>query len=151
MLILGLNIGNERYGIKASQVVEIIPSIKLKKIPLAEKAIKGIFDYRGTPTPVIDLCQLFEGLNCNNNLSTRIVIINYQTLANLSRPVGLVAEQVTTVMKCEAEKISTSGIKTRQNDFLGELVKFNNEMIQLIDTHHVLPDSIRNQLADKFI
>lgn len=149
MLILGLNIGHERYGIKATHVIEVVPFIKLKKVPLADKAIKGIFDYRGSPTPVIDLCQLFEARNSSRNLSTRIVIINYKTLQGTSRSIGLIAEQVTDVMQCETDKIVSSGIQTKQNNFLGEVVKYQDDIIQLIDTHHVLPESIRNQLADQ--
>ena len=64
MLLLNLNIGKEHYAIRASQVIEIIPLIQLEKVPLVESSIKGIFNYRGNPTPVIDLCELFENRSC---------------------------------------------------------------------------------------
>jgi len=147
MLILGLNVGHERYGVEATRVIEIVPLIELKNVPLADQSIKGIFNYRGTPTPVIDLCQLFESRNCNNNLSTRIVIIEYKALSGISRPIGLVAEKVTDVMKCQVEKIANSGIRAQQNDFLGLVYKHNDDMIQLIDTYNLLPESISNQLS----
>jgi len=147
MLILGLNVGKERYGVEATRVIEIVPLIELKKVPLADQSIKGIFNYRGTPTPVIDLCQLFESRNCNNNLSTRIVIIEYKALSGISRPIGLVAENVTDVMKCQVDEISNSGIQAKKNDFLGLIYKHKEEMIQLIDTYNLLPESISNQLS----
>lgn len=147
MLILGLNVGKERYGVEATRVIEIVPLIELKKVPLADQSIKGIFNYRGTPTPVIDLCQLFEGRYCNNNLSTRIVIIEYKALSGISRPIGLVAENITDVMKCQVDEISNSGIQAQKNDFLGLIYKHKEEMIQLIDTYNLLPESISNQLS----
>ncbi len=150
MLILGLSIGEERYGIEATCVIEIVPLIKLKKVPLTESAIKGLFNYRGTPTPVIDLCQLFESRYCSNNLSTRIIIINYLDISGALKPLGLIAEKVTDVMKCEIDKISNSGIQSENNNFLGQIYKHHNDMIQLINTQHILPESISTQLTGQF-
>jgi len=147
MLIVGLNIGAEHYGIEAARVIEIVPLIELKKVPLTEKTIKGIFNYRGTTTPVIDLCQLFERRYCNNNLSTRIIIIHYKDSSGNSKPIGLIAENVTDVIKCEIEEITDSGIQSDKQRFLGKVYKHNNDMIQLIDTHQILPPSISQQLA----
>ena len=147
MLVLGLSIGKEHYGIEATRIIEIVPLIELKKVPLTENAVKGIFNYRGTATPVIDLCQLFEKRSCTNDLSSRIIIINYNDSSENSRPVGLVAERVTDVMKCEIDDVSNSGIQSDKNKFLGKVYKYKNDLIQLIDTHNVLPDSISRQLA----
>ena len=146
MLILGLNIGDERYGVEATRVVEVVPLINLKKVPLADKSIKGIFNYRGHPTPVIDLCQLFENRDCVNSLSTRIIIVEYKALSGVSRSIGLIAEFITEVMKCEVNEMENSGIRKDQNDFLGLIYTYNSEMIQLIDTNKVLPESISSQL-----
>ena len=147
MLILGLSIGKELYGIEATRVIEVVPLIELKKVPLTDDIIKGLFNYRGIPTPVIDLCQLFEQRNCSNNLSTRIIIIEYKALSGNSRSIGLVAEKVSNVMQCEAEDVKKSGIHVEENNFLGLVYKYNDELIQLIDTHRVLPESINNQLT----
>lgn len=148
MLILGLSIGNERYGIEAKRVIEIVPLISLKKVPLAEKSIKGIFNYRGHPTPVIDLCQLFEHRDCNDSLSTRIIIVEYKALSGLSRPIGLIAEFITDVIKCEIQAMENSGIQKDSNDFLGLIYTHNKEIIQIIDTNKVLPESISSQLMN---
>lgn len=148
MLILGLNVGKERYGIEATRVVEIVPLIPLKKVPLSDHSIRGLFNYRGTPTPVIDLCQLFENRDCAENLSTRIIITKYKALSGASRPIGLIAELVTDVMKCEIDKVASSGIQKTDSDFLGLIYKHSNDMIQLIDSDKILPESISNQLMN---
>lgn len=146
MLILGLSVGQEKYGIEATRVIEVVPLIQLQKVPLAEPSIKGLFNYRGNPTPVVDLCQLFEHRDCTNSLSTRIVIIHYIALSGDARPIGLIAEQVTDIVRSEVSKMSNSGIEDTGNDFLGQIYNSPNGMIQLIDTNKILPESISKQL-----
>ncbi len=149
MLVLGLNIGKERYAINTLSVIEVVPLIALNKIPLADKCIKGIFNYRGSATPVIDLCQLFENRNCRQTLSTRIVLVNAQTHSNKTRAIGLVAEKVTDIIRCDDDKVSNSGISQQSNQYLGEIFHHNNEMIQLIETKTILPEYISQQLLEE--
>ncbi len=146
MLILGVSIGKERYGIEAVRVIEVVPLIQLKKVPLADASIKGLFNYRGQPTPVIDLCQLFEQRPCNDNLSTRIVIVNYPQASVTPRAVGFIAEHITDVMRCQPDDMRNSGITDSSNEFLGLIYSGDNGMVQLIDTDKILPESISRQL-----
>lgn len=149
MLILTMNIGMERYGVNSLYVTEVIPMIKLDHIPMVDKVIKGIFNYRGIPTPVIDLCQFFEEHDCKENLGTRIVIINFSQNGHPDRPIGLIAERITEVIKCD-EQLLSSGIKSGSTPFLGDIYKYNDEMIHIIDVRNILPASIAQQIfADK--
>ena len=147
MLILALHIGQERYGIAAADVVEVVPCINLKKVPLTEACIRGLFNYRGEPTPVIDLCQLFESRDCKHSLSSRIIIIKYRTQTDTLQTIGLIAEKVTDVMQCDADEMVDNGIHKENSDFLGKIYRHQNEMIQLIDIDKVLPESISQQLS----
>ena len=52
MLLLLLRLGTDRYALDARQVVEVIPVIKLKRIPPAPAYVAGMFNYRGKPVPV---------------------------------------------------------------------------------------------------
>lgn len=146
MLILNLNIGKERYAIQASKVIEIIPLVELDKVPLSDPGIKGLLNYRGIPTPVIDLCQLFEHRQCENTLSTRIIIIEYTDSSSKEKPIGLAAELVTDVTQCQPEEITDSGISNNNTNYLGKVYHHNNDIIQIIDTTKVIPDFISQQL-----
>ena len=146
MLILTLNIGKERYGIDAKQVLEVVPLVELQNVPLTDERIRGLFNYRGTPTPVVDLCQVFEQRSCNNNLSTRTILINPRTLTGDQRAIGLIAESVTEVLHCEPGNLSETGISNDQNACLKETYKHGDELIQIIDPEYVLPESIAKQL-----
>ena len=146
MLILTINIGKERYGINSNRVTEVIPMINLDQVPMVDKIIKGIFNYRGRPTPVVDLCQYFEDRESVKNLGSRIVIINSKQSDGSERPIGLIAERITEVLKCDEEELLSSGISSAGTPFLGKIYKHNDEMIQLLDTKKILPVSIIQQI-----
>ena len=146
MLILTMNIGKERYGINTDQVTEVIPLINLDRIPMVDKIISGIFNYRGRPTPVIDLCQFFDNTACTRNQGSRIIIIEPEVNNANPRPIGLIAERVTEVLKCDNDELISSGIKSEATPFLGRIFQHGDEMLQLIDTRHILPVSLAKQI-----
>src|SRR5213076_2454555 len=98
MLFLLFQLGNDRYALKASDVVEIVPLVALKELPQAPKGVAGIFNYRGRPVPAIDLCSLTLGHSARERLSTRIIIVNFPD-AGANHLVGLVAEKATATLR----------------------------------------------------
>jgi chemotaxis-related protein WspB len=144
-----MNIGKERYGIDANAIVEVTPLVRMDQVPMTDACILGIFNYRGAPTPVIDLCYLFTNIYCERKLSSRIMITDIPVSKDETRKIGLVAESVTEVIKCEAEKLMDSGIKSDHAEFLGSVYKHNNELIQIIDAVKILPESISIQLTSQ--
>ena len=145
MLILTMNIGKERYGIDARRVTEVIPLVAVDRVPMADACILGIFNYRGVATPVVDLCYFFEQRYCEHRMSSRIIIIELSDRQAPTR-VGLVAECVTEVIKCSADELGSSGIDEAHAQFLGSVYKHDEQLVQIIDTEKVLPDSIIRQL-----
>ena len=146
MLILTMNIGRERYGVDARLITEVIPLVRLDRVPMVDDSILGIFNYRGTATPVVDLCYFFEQRYCDHKLSSRIIIIDIDGDDQPGRKIGLVAECVTEVIKCRDEDMTDSGIASENARFLGGVYKHKNDLIQIIDTGKILPESITRQL-----
>jgi chemotaxis-related protein WspB len=58
MLFLIFQLGTDRYAIEAAQVAEVLPLVNTKNIPRAPLGVIGVFDYHGTPVPLIDLSEL---------------------------------------------------------------------------------------------
>ncbi len=58
MLTLLFNLGKDSFAVDSARVVEVIPSINLKKLAQAPVHVAGVFDYRGKIVPVVDLCRL---------------------------------------------------------------------------------------------
>jgi chemotaxis-related protein WspB len=148
MLMLLFYVGDDRYSLDSRRVVEVVPTVTLKKIHQAPEYIPGLFNYRGHLVPVIDLCHLIQGTHCRAYLSTRIVLVNchrQDAFDNdpLQRPqiLGLMAERVTeTLNKPESEFISPA-IKVDASPYLGEIITDDRGMIQFVRVEHLLPES----------
>lgn len=74
-LFLVFHIGQERYALKAT---EVLPRLPLKPIAHAPLWVAGIFAHRGALVPVIDLSALTFGNPAQARTSTRLVLVNYQ-------------------------------------------------------------------------
>ncbi|MEH2194114.1 MAG: chemotaxis protein CheW [Nostoc sp.] len=144
MLMLLLNIGNERYAIESRQVVEVIPFVLLKSLPHQPGYIAGVFNYRGRIVPVIDLCRLMRDKPSSEYLSTRIVLVNYWgNNTELKAPyiLGLITEQVVeTLHKSEAEFVD-SNIQIGTAPYLGNMIVDDQGMIQCLRIEYLLSEA----------
>ena len=146
MLLLTFYIGSERYSLSAKDIVEILPLTKLKKIPKAPEFILGLLDYRGTPSPIIDLCKLIEARSCNKVLSSRIIMLNYIDSSNHSHILGITAEKVTETLNVNLDDFHSSGVSPQETPFLGSIANTEHGMIQLVEIKHLLPDDVQSIL-----
>src|SRR5437762_4729655 len=99
MLFLLLHIGQERYVIEASRIVEVLPLVAVTRLAQAPKGFAGMINYRGQAVPAIDLCELASGSAAGERLSTRIIIVRFQDADQQERFLGLIAEQVTQMLR----------------------------------------------------
>lgn len=60
-LHLQFQLGDDRYALPASQVVEVLPLRRLKQVPEAPQWVAGLFEHRNRVTPVIDLSRRVLG------------------------------------------------------------------------------------------
>lgn len=145
MLLLTFQIGNERYAVRAIEVIEILPLASLRKIPQAPNYIAGMLDYRHQILPVIDLVQLTEDRPHNKVLSSRIIIMKYP-LGVENTSIGLIAEKVTDTIDVAANTLSDTKIKLPNADYLGEIHNESGEFIQLIEIKSILTQDVQDML-----
>jgi len=146
MLLLLFKLGNDRYALDAGRVVEIVPLVALKKVPQAPKGLAGIFNYRGQPVAAVDLCELALGRPASERLSTRIIIINYQTPEGAGRLLGLIAEHATQTLRKEAKEFVDPGIQIGEAPYLGPVLLDPQGPIQLVHEQRLLPARVRDLL-----
>ncbi|MBT5231956.1 MAG: purine-binding chemotaxis protein CheW [Methylococcales bacterium] len=142
MLLLLFQSGKDRFALNVKQVVEIIPLVRLEKIPHAPDCVTGVFNFRGGPTPVLDLNRMISGESCAQRLSTRIILLDHVASNSSHRVIGLMAEQVTETIKCEKSEFKNIGVSTGDAPFLGGVSTDHQGMIQLIHVEHLIPDSV---------
>ncbi|MFC1746506.1 chemotaxis protein CheW [Candidatus Riflebacteria bacterium] len=149
MLTLLFYLGKDRFAVDSSKVVEVIPSINLKKLTHAPPHVAGIFDYRGLIVPVIDLSILLNKRTSQERLSTRIILFRYAKSTNKEgerEVIGLMAERVTETRKMSLTDFQTTGVSVEGTPYLAEIATTENEMIQFIRVENLLKMSLHRGL-----
>jgi chemotaxis-related protein WspB len=146
MLFLLLQLGKDRYGLEAGQIVEILPLVNVKKIPQAPPGVAGIFNYHGTLVPVIDLSEVATGRPSVCRLSTRLILVNYPMDGNKKHILGLMAEQATETIQLDPAVFRALGVDMPEAPYLGSVAKDTRGLIQWIEIKKIIPDTLRDRL-----
>ena len=93
MLVLTFQVGDEAMGVDLRRVREVVPRVRLRAVGGSPTWMAGVFVYRGTVIPTIDLHRLAGGAECPLHLSSRIILFPYP-LDVPEALVGLLATQV---------------------------------------------------------
>ncbi len=149
MLFLLFQLGNDRYALEASRVVEVLPMVARKQLPQAPKGVVGIFNYRGQPVPAVDLCELTMGKPSEERLSTRIIIVNYRTRSAEERLLGLIAESATEMLRKDPKAFVQTGVQLSTAPYLGPILMDGEGPIQWIDEQRLLPENVCESLFAK--
>ncbi|HYK88346.1 MAG TPA: chemotaxis protein CheW [Acidobacteriota bacterium] len=147
MLMLIFRLGEDRYALETSQVVEIVPSLVLRKLPHAPDHLAGVFNYRGSIVPVIDLRRIMQDRPCESCLSTRILLVRLAGGEGPSRIVGLRAERMTETLKVSDGDLVDPGIALKEAPYLGKIINDPQGMIQCIRMEDILPRSTMDRLS----
>ncbi len=145
MLLLLLRLGTDRYALDARQVVEVVPVVKLKRIPPAPPFVAGMFNYRGKLVPVIDLCQLVESRAARIVLSSRIIMVNYP-VSGENHLLGLLAENATEVVRREDVQFLNADFEMPGSPYLGRVIPDADGLIQEIEVEPLLPGDVKDLL-----
>lgn len=147
MLLLLFHVGENLYAIDTEKVIEIIPMVLLRKIEPAPDYLAGVFNYRGSIVPVVDLCRLIRGEPCQVCYSTRVIMVNYSVSAEpttngnaRTSQLGLVAERVTETLKVSNEQLKTAE-QISSSPYLGKLFIDSKGMIQKVNWEHLVADA----------
>lgn len=139
MLMLLFHAGDNLYALDSSQVVEVIPMVVVRKINHVPDYVAGVFNYRGTIAPVVDLCHLIQGTPCRARFSTRIIMVNYTAKDGGHHCLGLMAERVTETLS--RPDLSPNALIVKDVPYLGEMFMAEKGMIQFIHWEHLITDA----------
>jgi chemotaxis-related protein WspB len=146
MLFLLFELGKDRYALDVRQSAEVLPAVAVRQVPKAPQAMIGLFNYRGTPVPVVDLSQLTLGRPSTRRLSTRLVLVHYPDPKGGTHLLGLIAERATQTARHEKSAFVASGITNSGAPYLGPVVTDERGLLQWIDVRTLLPPSFRDLL-----
>lgn len=138
MLALAFRAGNAQLALPAREIVEVLPRVPLREPTLAPPAVVGLLPFRGTLTPVVDLCLLVAGRAAAPQLGTRIIVVRIGS-GSRARLVGLLAEDVSELIEAGA---TTPGLTLPEQPWLGEHLREQAGLPQLVDTAELLPEAL---------
>jgi chemotaxis-related protein WspB len=138
MLALVFRAGSAELAIAARDIVEVLPRMPLRAPTLAPAAVIGLLAFRGTLTPVVDLCLLVAGRPCAAQLGTRIIVVSIGSGA-AGRLVGLQAEDVSELIECGP---TTRGLHIPEHAWLGDHLADQPGLPQLVEAAELLPDAL---------
>ena len=143
MLFLLFHLADDRYALAASQVAEVLPLVRIKRLPQAPRGVAGAIEYRGTVVPVIDLSALALERPAAQRMNTRIVLVHYG-----SRLLGLVAERVTQTLRLELAAFQSPGVDNPDARYLGPVARSGAGLVQRVEVDALLSPAVRAALFD---
>jgi chemotaxis-related protein WspB len=146
MLLLQFQAGSERFGLEVSQVIEVAPLVILREIPHAADYVAGLFNYRGTLVPVIDLTVLLTGTASRMLMSTRIILVHYNGADKAPHILGLLAEGVTETVACRPSDLQPPVINVAEAPYLGAILLDDRNSLQCILIDKLLPENLQASL-----
>lgn len=146
MLLLLFETKDGRYALDSKHIVEVIPLLKMKRIPSAPAIVKGMINYHGTPAPVFDFCAIESEEMSRPFYSTRIILVNYP-LEEGEKMIGVMAERVTDVIRCSQSDIRSTGILLdKGSGARGEGAGREEEIVQLFEIKRMVPEDVVREL-----
>jgi chemotaxis-related protein WspB len=146
-LYLLFQLGGDRFALDVHGIAEVLPLVRLKRIPKAPSGVAGVFDYRGVPVPVVDLSQLVLGRATEDRLSSRIVLVDYTTAGSVERrQLGLLVEKATETLRRDPAEFVAAGVSSKAAPYLGAVSADAAGFVQLLDVQRLLPSAVREAL-----
>ena len=137
---------NEEYGVNVLDVKEIAKPLKITKIPNSPDYIEGVFNLRGTLTPLINLRNKFGLDQKEIDVNTRIVIAELD-----DQYVGVLVDEASEVVKIPFDEIQkTPDLATSKisDDFLQGVGKVADRLIILLRLDHIITKAELDKLNE---
>jgi chemotaxis-related protein WspB len=149
MQILTFTVAGAPYAIPSRTVIEVLPLVPARPIPLMPLFIRGIFTYRGRLVPLVDLGRRFAAVAAADGrpdrLSTRVIVVEFAApgagAAQLVR-LGLVADNVVSIRAAEEADSSTPEMALNHAPFLGQVLRLGGQTVQMIAVERLLPPDL---------
>jgi chemotaxis-related protein WspB len=147
MLVLLLRLGDQRFGLDARDVLEIVPGVPLLPVPGAPAWIAGLLHHRDGVAPVVDLSRLVRGTPASARLSSRIVLLRRDAGAGAAL-VGLLAEGVTETARIDPARLRAAGLHAPDAPWLGPIALDLDGPVQLVRWTDLVPAPLRAAVLD---
>jgi chemotaxis-related protein WspB len=144
VLFLLVKTGSDTYALDVKEIAHVLALVHVAPLANSPPGLAGVFNYRGTLVPVVDLAALRARQSAGAPFSRRVILVNYPH-ESTTRLVGLVVEQATDVMRRPATDFVQSGIGST-GTARGCVVDKRYGVVQWIDAPALLTRDVRDGL-----
>jgi len=130
-------VDKDRYVISAEDIVEIVPAVSLKVVPMLPDYAVGLMNYHGNQVPVIDLCHLLLSRACRKKLSTRIILVTRVGSAGKSITLGFMVEKATEMLTIDQNLYKPPVMRNPDAPTNGPIVEFQGGLVTKISIEDV--------------
>jgi chemotaxis-related protein WspB len=155
MQLLTFSVAGQPYAIESRRVIEVLPLVPARPLPQVPDYVLGIFTYRGSLVPLVDLARRLGVTAASERLSTRVIGVEdappADTSAGVAAPglvrLGLVAENVIAIRAAEEAAASLPPLRLPAADYLDRVFRLAGGTVQLIDVTRLLPADLLAGIA----
>ena len=134
MMYLVCNIDELSFGIPYSQIMEVIPLVKINEIPGSPDYIAGMINYRKQLIPVIDLQQIMRKRQHKRLMSTRIIIANNTEKEGI---IGFITENTTDILEIISNEIRERKVKVNNADYIEKALLIDDSILFVLNINQI--------------
>ena len=125
----------EHYGVRISQVQEIIRVGNITIVPNAPSYMEGVINLRGRVLPVLNIRKRLKLPEAENSKESRIVVTEVN-----DKIIGLLVDSVSHVIRVQSEQIEDAPeeILEAETDYITGVIKLKEQIIILLDLEKLL-------------
>lgn len=138
MQYIAFDLNDEQFAIETLKVINISDIMKITKVPLAPKYIKGLINLRGNVVSILDINVLL-GKDEKNSVYNSIIILNSD-----NELFGITVNDVIEVFDVKDEEIQKVGGDDNKKEYAKGVVDRQNDVITIIDIDKLLSHILNN-------
>ncbi|HEY1170547.1 MAG TPA: chemotaxis protein CheW [Verrucomicrobiae bacterium] len=142
MLLLCFEVEGDAYGLPARAIKQVLPLVRLKRLPGAPAAVAGLLNYRTQVIPVLDVRQMLAGQPSVFRLSTRVLIVECAAAVGSNGLLGLIVERATHTLSVEDSKFDPAPVHVADSPYLGPVAQVDGRLLQRVEPDALLTPEI---------
>lgn len=127
--------GQKLFAIGTLKIREILPFVRLTRLPHSHAAVLGTMSFRGSAVPVIDMAASVGGrpLTVDEQKAASIIVTDIQR-----QEIGFVVRSVNKIIEADWKNVKSPPAALGDQAFITGLIDLDGELIQLLDVELLL-------------
>ena len=155
MLFVVFSVGDERFVIETSHIVEVLPLVNWKRVSGGADGVAGVMNFHHTAVPVVDMSMLLTGMPVPARMSGRILMtmVAKNSTETTSRSddsttmLALLVDRVLGTTRYDVADFVRPPAVVDTTPYLGAVLMDERGIIQHIEIDHILSPRARARVV----